>query len=614
MSGALPEENRGSSPAWLKKLGLAEDAVSLVILAGMIAIPLIEMAMRLAGSSVPGALRLVQVLTLWIGMSGALLATRGNQHLALSAGVNLLKGWPARVIGGFATVVAIVVTAALALGAFEAVWVKRLSTEVMAFDIPAWIPQLALPLGYGLVAIRLAWARATPKWVGLVFLAVSAALLFGLAQLDWEAKEMVGPWLAVVVVIAAVLGAPIYVALGGVALAMFWAQDVPISAVSGEALRQLEDETLPVLPLFTFTGYVLAESKASQRLVKAFRAMFGWMPGGMAIMTVVVCAFFTTFTGASGVTILALGGLLYPVLKDEGYPEKFSVGILTASGSIGLLFPPALPVIIFAVIARIPVYEMFVAGLLPGLVLVLAVTLLGVRTATKTEAVKRQSFSAAELKAGLWEAKWELAVPVVAMGAYFTGLASLLESAALTAIYTLVVEAVVYRELGPKALVRVAKDSASLIGGVLIIFGVAMGLTNYFNDAMVPQAILDWVESSIESKWVFLIALNGLLLLVGCMMDIFSALVVVAPLVIPIGEHFGVSPLQLGIIFLANLELGFLTPPVGMNLFLSSYRFGKPLGEVYRTVLPFLEVLILAVLLITYVPILTLGPVEWLFR
>ena len=388
---------------------------------------------------------------------------------------------------------------------------------------------------------------------------------------------------------------------------------MPIAAVAAETVRQLEDETLPVLPLFTFTGYILAESNASERLVRAFRGLFGWLPGGMAVMTTVVCAFFTTFTGASGVTILALGGLLYPVLVKENYPKDFSMGLLTASGSIGLLFPPALPVIIYGVVAGVPIDRLFVAGLVPGLILVGAVALLGVRTAVRSNEIVRRRFELREAALGVWEAKWELLVPVVALGAYFSGLASLLESAALTTLYVLGVQVLVHRDLGPKHLITVARDSAALVGGVLIIFGVAMGLTNYLNDAMVPSMVLEWVEARVESRWVFLAALNLFLLAVGCLMDIFSALVVVVPLILPLGQHFGVDPIHLGIVFLANLELGFLTPPVGMNLFLSSIRFERPLPQVYRMVLPFLAVLLLSVLLITYVPELTLAPVHWFF-
>lgn len=614
---AEPSTERSAGPleraGWWGRLHLGEDALNLVILLAMTALPIIEIGFRMFGASIPGAVRIVQVLTLWIGLSGALLATRQDQHLALTAGVSFLRGTPARLVSSFATLVAVAVTAALAKGAFTTVWAERLSTEDVAFGIPAWLPEMVLPIGYALIAVRMAIVRAPGPAAAVSLLAMAGLLLFGLGEVDWETAEALTWPLVLIVLASAALGAPIYVVIGGVALVLFWGDEVPIAAVAAETLRQLEEETLPVLPLFTFTGYVLAMSKASERLVGAFRGLFGWMPGGMAVMTAVVCAFFTTFTGASGVTILALGGLLYPVLLKEGYPERFSVGLLTASGSIGLLFPPALPVIIYAVVAGVPIDRLFVAGLLPGAVLVGAVALLGVRTAMRSNSIVRRPFDLRAARVGVFDAKWELLVPWVAMGAYFSGLASLLESAALTALYVTVVEVAIHRDLRLADLLRVGRDSAALVGGVLIIFGVAMGLTNYLNDAMVPAAVLDWVEVSVESRWVFLAALNLFLLLVGCLMDIFSALVVVVPLILPLGAHFGVDPIHLGIIFLANLELGFLTPPVGMNLFLSSFRFERPLTEVYRTVMPFLAVLILAVLLITYVSALTLAPVDWFF-
>lgn len=590
-----------------------EDGASLTFLVLMMTIPLLEIFLRRVGSSVPGSIRLVQVLTLWVGFSGALLATRERRHLALTNSASIMPPLVAKVLGWVTLVISVTVTLVLASGAFTTVWAERTSTEDITLGIPAWWPQMALPLGYAAIAVRMAFVQSRSWMVAIVTLVVSGLTIYELGQFDWEMAEVLAWPILGVLLVSAVFGTPIYVVLGGAALVLFWGEDVPIAAVAVETVRQLEDETLPVLPLFTFTGYVLAESKASGRLVAAFRGLFGWLPGGMAVMTAVVCAFFTTFTGASGVTILALGGLLYPVLRTDGYPERFSIGLLTASGSIGLLFPPALPVIIYGVVAGVPIDQLFVAGLIPGLILVAAVSLLGVRTALSSKDIVTTPFDARATINAVWGARWELAIPVVAVGAYFSGIASLLESAALTAAYALLVEVFIHRDLNGRDLLRVGRDSAALVGGVLLIFGVAMGLTNYLNDAMVPAMVLEWVEARVENRFVFLLALNVILLIVGCLMDIFSALVVIVPLIAPLGKHFGIDPVHLGIIFLANLELGFLTPPVGMNLFLSSYRFKRPLPEVYRTVLPFLLVLLLAVLLITYIPILTMGPVHWIF-
>lgn len=582
----------------------------------MALLPILEIVSRQLGANVPGAIQLVSALTMWIGFVGAMLATRQNQHLALSTGIGFLPTPVRRLFEGFSVTIAFVVTAVLTYGAWLAVLAEQSSTALLPGGIPTWIAQLIMPIGYAVVAIRLILFKADGWPMRVATVVVAVALLAWMYSLDIESMESTDLlfWMGLSMILAALaVGAPIYVALGGAALLLFWLEEEPIAAVAAETVRQIKNPTMPTIPLFTFTGYVLAESKASGRLVRVFRALVGWMPGGMALMTALVCAFFTTFTGASGVTILALGGLLYPVLRRDLYPEDFSVGLLTASGSIGLLFPPSLPIILYGVTARVPIDQMFVAGIIPGFVLVGAVSLLGVRAGVKAGA-PRPPLDLRELGRAINEAKWELVLPIVVVGGIFTGLTTLVEAAAVTAAYTIFVEVFIYRDLSiTKDLPRVARDCSALVGAVLIILGVAMGFTSYLVDAEVPEAALQWVKGDIESKWIFLLALNVFLLLVGCLMDIFSAIVVVVPLILPIGRHFGVDPIHLGIIFLANLELGFLTPPVGMNLFLSSVRFKKPLFRVYGSALPFLAILVLAVLLITYLPALTLAPVQWVF-
>lgn len=595
------------------KLHHAEDTLNVSILVLMALLPLVEIVARLFDVSVPGSIQYVSLLTMWIGFTGAMLATRDDKHLSLSTGSALLSGRAEQVARFVSVAVAAIATAALGYGAWIAVEVEMSSTSTIPPGIPAWIGQVVMPIGYAVIAARLVLVKYRSWWGRAAMFALAGVALWFVYTAEVETAEaLLWPGI-VLVVIATGLGSPIYVALGGAALLLFWADDIPVAAVAAETVRQIKSPIMPSIPLFTFTGYILAESRASTRLVRAFRALFGWMPGGMAVMTTMVCAFFTTFTGASGVTILALGGLLYPVLRKELYPQGFSVGLLTASGSIGLLFPPSLPVILYAVTAHVPVDKMFVAGIVPGFVLVGALSILGVRTGIRSE-VQRVPFDLREALAAVRGALWELLLPVIVIGGIFFGLTTIVEAAALTAVYALFVEVVVYRDLSIREdLVRVGRDCASLVGGVLIILGVAMGFTSYLVDAGVPSLALEWVEGGIESKFVFLIALNVFLLIVGCLMDIFSAIVVVVPLILPIGHHFGIDPIHLGIIFLANLELGFLTPPVGMNLFLSSYRFDEPLTKVYRYALPFLVILILAVLLITYVPSLTLAPVEWIF-
>ena len=582
----------------------------------MAVLPVLEIVFRLFRANVPGAIQIVSALTMWIGFAGAMLATRQGEHLSLSTGVGFLPPRIRHFVEAYSTTIAVVVTAMLAYGAWIAVQAEQGSTASLPGGIPTWVAQLIMPIGYGVIALRLILVKGETWWARALVAALSIGLILYLRSVDVEEMDSVDGlmWLGLLAILVAMaLGAPIYVALGGAALLLFWLEEEPIAAVAAETVRQIKNPTMPTIPLFTFTGYVLAESRASERLVRVFRAMVGWLPGGMALMTALVCAFFTTFTGASGVTILALGGLLYPVLKKESYPDDFSVGLLTASGSIGLLFPPSLPIILYGVTARVPIDRMFVAGILPGFVLVGALSLLGVRAGVRAGA-PRPPLDVAELGRAIWAAKWELALPLIVVGGIFTGLATLVEAAAVTAVYTVIIEVFVYRDLSlTKDMSRVARDCSTLVGAVLIILGVAMGFTSYLVDAEVPEAALEWVKGDIESKWLFLLALNLFLLLVGCLMDIFSAIVVVVPLILPIGRHFGVDPIHLGIIFLANLELGFLTPPVGMNLFLSSVRFQKPLFRVYGSALPFLLILAVAVLLITYIPALTLAPVEWVF-
>jgi tripartite ATP-independent transporter DctM subunit len=424
---------------------------------------------------------------------------------------------------------------------------------------------------------------------------------------------MVVPGLAMLLT-ATVLGTPIFATLGGAALIFFWGDDLPIASIPLDHYRLVINPSLPAIPLFTLAGYFLAEGGASNRLVKVFQALVGRFRGGPAVVTALVCAFFTSFTGASGVTILALGGLLMPVLLAAGYSEKSSLGLLTGAGSLGLLFPPCLPLILYAIVARITMEEMFLGGIVPGVLLVVMTAWWGVRAGPRV-GKDGPAFSFIEAWLAVWEAKWELLLPVVAFAGLFGGFATPVEAAALTALYAFVVETVIYRDLKMSGdVARVMTECGLLVGGVLLILGVALGFTNYLVDAQIPARAVDWVTASIQSRWVFLLLLNLLLLVVGCLMDIFSAIVVVVPLIVPMGVAYGIDPVHLGIIFLANLELGYLTPPVGMNLFLSSYRFSKPLSEVYRSIIPILLVLLTGVLLITYVPALTTTLPRWLER
>jgi tripartite ATP-independent transporter DctM subunit len=420
---------------------------------------------------------------------------------------------------------------------------------------------------------------------------------------------------------AVVLGAPIFVMLGGAALILFWGEDIPIASISLTHYSMVTNPTLPTLPLFTLAGYFLAEGGASKRLIRVFQAWLGQFRGGPAIVTVLACAFFSSFTGASGVTILALGGLLMPVLMGAGYSERSTLGILTGSGGLGLLFPPSLPLILFAIVASsnatgagVTIEKMFLAGFGPGVLLVGMAIWLGMRLGPKSTGSHR-AFDRGEAGRAVWAAKWELLLPVVALVALFGGFATPVEAAAVTAFYAFVVETFFYRDFkGPRDVARVMAECGLLVGGVLLILGVALGFTNYLIDAQIPVRAVEWVTGTVHSKFAFLLALNVCLLVVGCVMDMFSAIVVVVPIIVPLGIAYGVDPLHLGIIFLANMELGLLTPTAGINIFLSSYRFKKPVLQVSRAVLPMQCVLLVGLLLITYFPALTTFLPRWLGR
>ena len=405
---------------------------------------------------------------------------------------------------------------------------------------------------------------------------------------------------------AGIAGSPIFSVLGGIALLLFMAEDISVAAIPIEAYRIVASPILPTVPLFTLAGYILAEGGASRRLVRLFRALLGWMPGGVAVAATCVCTFFTIFTGASGVTILALGGLLFPVLIKNGFKKRFSIGLLTSTGSLGLLFPPCLPVIFYGVISHTPIDKLFLAGFIPGMLLLIVISLFGVQQGLRSS-IKPTPFNWREAGSALWESKWEVALPFVALFGIFGGFTTIVETSAIIVIYALITECFIYKDIRIKTdLIPAFIKTATLVGGILIILSVAMGLTNYMVDAQIPLRAADWVRANIECRIVFLLILNLFLLMIGCLMDIFSAIMVVVPLIIPMGEVFDIHPLHLGIIFLANLELGYLTPPVGLNLFLSSFRFERPIIMVYRDTIPFFLLLLIVVLLITYVPSLTL--------
>ncbi|OGQ17911.1 MAG: C4-dicarboxylate ABC transporter [Deltaproteobacteria bacterium RIFCSPHIGHO2_02_FULL_40_11] len=407
-------------------------------------------------------------------------------------------------------------------------------------------------------------------------------------------------------VILALLGTPLFAVIGALGFYLFYLVDIDISAVIIEMYRIASAPTLLAIPLFTFAGYVMAESNTPKRLVRVANAFVGWLPGGLAIVTLFTCAFFTAFTGASGVTIIAMGGLLFPILVSEKYSQNFSLGLVTTCGSLGLLFPPSLPLILYGLVAGVSIDQLFMAGIIPGIVLIIFLSVYAIYKGVKFQ-VPTKKFEFKEVFLSVREAIWEIPLPFIILGGIYGGIFTATEAAAVTAFYVLVVEGLIYRDIHPlKDLPRIVKESMILVGSILIILGAALGLTNYLVDEQIPMKILDMMRVYITSKIMFLMVLNIFLLIVGSMMDIFSAIIVVVPLIVPVAAAFHVDPVHLGIIFLTNLEIGYITPPVGINLFISSMRFKRSILSLYGASIPFLLILLGALVLITYVPDLSL--------
>lgn len=418
--------------------------------------------------------------------------------------------------------------------------------------------------------------------------------------------------LVILLILFAILGAPLFTILLAVAMVGFYSQGIDLSAVAIEIYRIADMPLLLALPFFAFAGYVVGHSRTSERLVRLTQVFLGWMPGGLAIVSLVACALFTAFTGASGVTIVALGALLYPALMQDGYRERFSLGLVTSSGSLGLLFPPSVPLILYGVVAQqlgvgrvFTIEDLFWAGLLPGLLMLALLSGWSLWT-NRRIARQRQPFSTREALAAVRAAIWEIPLPIFLIVGIYSGYLAISEAAVMTAAYVVVVEVFIYREIPIHKLPAIMRESMVMVGGILLILGVSLAFTNYLIDAEVPMRLFTLIQRLVSDKIVFLVLLNLLLLMLGAILDIFSALVIMVPLILPVAVSYGVDPVHMGIIFLANMQIGYFTPPVGMNLFIASFRFEKPVAELYRATIPFMIVLLVAVLVITYLPELSL--------
>ncbi|MDR1144091.1 MAG: TRAP transporter large permease subunit [Spirochaetaceae bacterium] len=603
----------------------AENWLCIVSLVFLVLVPAADAAMRLfLKTGFPDAGGLMIHLLLAAGILSGMITTRNDEHLS----IGLVQNFSTEKVKRRVSVVTHILSAfVVTLIAWAAVSFIRIGLmgRLISGIIPDRFFALIIPIGYAVIAFR--FARLCPlegpykiiPYLALVLGTFCALPIIGKALWLFEppafAVSLSGffydlAWYlkipsVIVLILAAFAGMPLFAVMGGLALILIQASGGEIDVIPNQVYMALTQDGIVPIPLFTITGFLLSESRAGERLVKTFRSLFGWFPGGMIVVTVLICAFFTSFTGASGVTILALGGLLFSVLTDHvKYPERFSVGLLTSTGSIGLLFPPSLPIILVGATTFTNILKLFVGGIIPGIILVASVIAFGIASSVKVQ-VPREPFSAAAAVRGIRESIFEILLPLFLVAGFFTGLLSIVELGAVSVIYVFIVEVLIHRDIALKDLGAVFSKAVPIIGGVLSIIALSMALSYYIIDTQAPESLAMWMRSTIDSKIVFLLLLNLALLVVGCLMDIFSAILIVLPLVSPLGAAYGIDPVHLGIIFITNLEVGFLTPPVGLNLFLASYRFKMPFSQICRYVLPFLLIQLAVVLLVTYIPALS---------
>lgn len=615
------------NPFTIVNLHKFENLFACVAILLLALFPTLEViARKFFHTGVPNSTVYTNHLVLIVTFVGAMITAREKKHLSLALDLKLkrsVRSW-IDIANAF---IATAITTAFALSSFSfALNAFAPGRKLGLFPIRG--VALVMFVGFTVMVIRFIIAAPgkgkgkLPAALGIpfgIFLTIEPivnVLLYYFDEVPGFLDKMLEVFTAsyaviaypiiILLILSAVFGQRIFVVLGGIGYILFARIAEPLEVVPNEAYSMLISHMIPAIPLFTIAGFILSESKAGERLVRLFKALFSWFPGGLAIMAILVCTFFTTFTGASGVTILALGALLSYVLVQGKYKQRFSYGLLTASGSVGLLFPPSLPIIIYGVVAGVSIKDMFIGGVGPGIVMVLALAIFVAIYAKRTK-VTREPFKVKEALSALRESAWEVLLPVVILVSFFGGLTTLVESSAIAVIYALVVEVFIHRDIKIRELPDVVLKGVPIIGGVLIILAMAQGLKYYIVDAEIPVQLTEWVKASIGSKYIFLLILNVALLITGCLMDIFSAIMVVVPLILPLGELFGIHPVHLGIIFLANMELGYMTPPVGLNLFLASYRFNEPMGKIYRDVLPFFFIQLISVLLITYLPFITTG-------
>ena len=591
-------------------LNRAIDWLCLFLFLILISFPIFQILGRyISFFSIPASQEIVQHMTLWIGFIGAVIAARSNKLLSVVRepvfDASTKVSWPKFFVHVFSLSIVFV----LSISYLKMIQIGFQYPDYIAPYIPTWFAQAIIPLGLILIWYQMIMTSSTDFKYRVLLTVISIIPTIILYFWQFPLANPLLLWTKVLFAISLVaFGLPIFILLASLSIFFFlsepseWATNYDlISTISDSAYRIVVSPTLAAIPIFTLAGYILAESNISERLIRFFKASLGWLPGSTVLIVVLLCAFFTALTGGSGVTILALGAILYPILIHDGYSKQFSLGIITTAGSLGLLFPPSLPAIIYSVTAGINPLELFKQALIPAIFLMSIMFFYGLYKRPKSKTVERFVFKDAFETAKI--AKWEIAIPLLIILSLFSGFATLVESAALLVLYVLTVELYIFKDISFKNLPKIIIDCSTLVGGVLIILGFAMGFTGYLVDAQIPLKILNFVQSTISSKIIFLLALNILLLIVGCLMDVFSAIIVVVPLIAPLATYFGIDPFHLAIIFIANLELGYITPPVGMNLYLSSYRFEKDMPTIYSATLPFFFIRLIGVILITYIPL-----------
>jgi len=552
---------------------------------------------------------LIRHLTLLVGMLGGMVAARDGRLLAMGTVAQALPARFKPALEAFTGFVGTTVSALLALAAWQFVSQEAGSGSMLAFGVPRIVLEAAMPVGFAVITLRLA-RHAGPGYVLPIAVLVAAGIVtYFVAGLEQGLPAIRTP-LLVGLAIAVLCGAPLFVGLAGIALIYFIAAGDPIASIPLDHYDQVTNPMLATLPLFTLAGFIVTATGAARRLVRLLRAWTGHLRGGPAVVTVLACAFFTAFTGGSGITILALGGLLMPILLSSRYRDRAALGLVTGAGSLGVLFAPCLPLILYSIVAQVPIEQMFLGGALPGLLMVLCACAWGIAISPHVQARPRFRWRRALITG--WRAKWDLLLPVVPLVLIFGGFVLPVPAAAMTAAYALAIAAFVNRDLPrPGRLVEVMAECGMLVGGVLLILGTAMGLTNLLITEHVPDSLTAWLGAAIESKWIFLLLLTLVLVVLGCVIEIFSAIIVVAPLIVPVAAAFGVDPLHLGVIMLASLELGYLMPPIGLNLLMSATRFRRPMLEVAGATVPMLIVLAIGVALITVFPQLSLWLPQW---